>query len=557
MMDKSAQIVADAYAVVSQPERLLDIHERLQSLVEAHIAGTELTGDVRFHFAHAADLLAGEVEPGLGPFDPFDGNGQDSPAARSAALVLDRHLQLVRADKTVFEDHLKALGEPLPEWIWHPIDGASGETSMRSLLARGDASGAIRLMRSPDDARGALFTASTGMLDGAPHLLLHHLGLRWDDEAGSAFIDLLGLTRSEARVLEWLVGGGTLRELADDRGTALGTVRNQTKSLLRKVGATSQIEAVCMWAGFRQRWLDAQSIDPEPAAEGPRPRGKGSGSQALMRFERHGLLGGMPVLYMHSMLGGPHVMPAVDAAMRKAGLELITPWRPGYGERTVQADRFAMVRDFVDELPGLLNRLAIPRVRVLGSVGGAAFALAFAKVHPELTHSVTLASPCIPITHRSELKHLRTAQSLPIEVARIAPSLNRWYVRAVLARLRRKGAMEYVREYFSASPVDLDWMEELKNQEFIRNSLNEAFAQSGEFGVAETELNAMDWTPLFEGLESPVRIIHGSDDVLARPQLVHPFAERHGFCTEGPIEQSGSFLLFQQPDLIAARLKDQ
>jgi two-component system nitrate/nitrite response regulator NarL len=52
------------------------------------------------------------------------------------------------------------------------------------------------------------------------------------------------LTASEAAVLEGLVDGCTLEAIAASRGVAVGTIRSQVKSLLRKLQVGSQVAAV-------------------------------------------------------------------------------------------------------------------------------------------------------------------------------------------------------------------------------------------------------------------------------------------------------------------------
>ena len=53
-----------------------------------------------------------------------------------------------------------------------------------------------------------------------------------------------GLTTSEAAVLEGLVDGCTLEAIASSRGVAIGTIRSQVKSMLRKLQVGSQVAAV-------------------------------------------------------------------------------------------------------------------------------------------------------------------------------------------------------------------------------------------------------------------------------------------------------------------------
>jgi DNA-binding CsgD family transcriptional regulator len=56
----------------------------------------------------------------------------------------------------------------------------------------------------------------------------------------SELADLLGISRAEAEIAIGLHEGVDLAEIAERRGVQLDTVRNQVKSLLRKLGLASQ-----------------------------------------------------------------------------------------------------------------------------------------------------------------------------------------------------------------------------------------------------------------------------------------------------------------------------
>ena len=57
-----------------------------------------------------------------------------------------------------------------------------------------------------------------------------------------------GLTTAEAEIASAVSQGDALKEIADARGVAVGTVRNQLKSIFAKLGVTRQIDVVKMVA---------------------------------------------------------------------------------------------------------------------------------------------------------------------------------------------------------------------------------------------------------------------------------------------------------------------
>lgn len=58
---------------------------------------------------------------------------------------------------------------------------------------------------------------------------------------------LARLTRREVEVLEALVGGSSVQEIAASTGLSVGTVRTHVKSVLRKLGVSSQLAAVAAY----------------------------------------------------------------------------------------------------------------------------------------------------------------------------------------------------------------------------------------------------------------------------------------------------------------------
>jgi len=55
---------------------------------------------------------------------------------------------------------------------------------------------------------------------------------------------LFGYTQAEQRVVQGLLNGQTLEEIAQSNGTSFNTVRTQTRSVLAKTGVTRQVDLV-------------------------------------------------------------------------------------------------------------------------------------------------------------------------------------------------------------------------------------------------------------------------------------------------------------------------
>lgn len=71
-----------------------------------------------------------------------------------------------------------------------------------------------------------------------------------DEALKTVLFDQFGLTPAEAAVSAALCEGASLRAIAEARGAAITTVRNQVKSVMAKAGVRRQSELVARLRGY-------------------------------------------------------------------------------------------------------------------------------------------------------------------------------------------------------------------------------------------------------------------------------------------------------------------
>jgi DNA-binding CsgD family transcriptional regulator len=79
--------------------------------------------------------------------------------------------------------------------------------------------------------------------------------------------DLFDLTPAEARVARGIAAGKTIRDIAGEAGFALGTVRQQLKSVFGKTGVARQADLVGLLAGSTLGRISQVSAGAAPAEE--------------------------------------------------------------------------------------------------------------------------------------------------------------------------------------------------------------------------------------------------------------------------------------------------
>jgi pimeloyl-ACP methyl ester carboxylesterase len=115
----------------------------------------------------------------------------------------------------------------------------------------------------------------------------------------------------------------------------------------------------------------------------------------------------------------------IESPLIDEGFRLIIPNRPGYGRTPLLSHRSAA--DCARVAAALLDSLSIDSAGVVGSSGGAFFAVAFAAAYPPRTNSLVLLCPQV---HRWD--HRRW---LPVSSRWTLPLLRRPWLRKVLLKL--------------------------------------------------------------------------------------------------------------------------
>lgn len=541
----SEQIIEEAYRIVADPARLIALQPAVDDALSDQEGATEQLKRHARHFRRA-ELLLDRIAPKLSSATELKRVEQ---AARPVIATLDGRLNLVSVPRSAA--HWKQ-GKPLPDWAW-PTDGnADTKQKIQLLLGGTQRELLLRLHADPNADAPQLFRAATilpNRADGAA-IELVPIKLEWDQETADRFAQALGLTAAEQAILKEVVGRGRLRLLSEERGTSIGTVRNQLKHLLQKLSLGSQIDLVCLYAGYVQQ-LQARGDDADRPGE------------RLYMLDRIpvevafiGPPTGRPVLFFHPHFGGALATPALEKACNEQQIRLIAPWRP-YHERTLEeGSGLDMVARFADRCTLLLDALEINEVPLLGAAGGVSFAFGFAARHSDRVRNLTVAGPFFAYT-AAELDRLGRGQRLPIKLARSVPALMRLYLRTVIAGLNEGLMTDHARAFFSESASDMAFVSDPANHDMLRQSLAIAYRHSSRAGVEELMLNASDWSPLIEQTRCPVTVLVGSDDMLAPPDLVEQICARHGFTLDEPVADAGSWLLYQQSNLVLERIARQ
>ncbi|WP_339822807.1 hypothetical protein [uncultured Parasphingorhabdus sp.] len=540
--DSLDPLIRDAYAIAAQPERLMKLLTLLQK------PGAANEGDLQPHFANVTELLT-EIDPSVG--DDFSTYARDLEGTNGLLaqpdLSLSTSMTVLNVDEQIFKSSELNGGRSVPDWLFG-VDGEAYTQVEKLLKGRSTGPAIVRLYTDRDDDRGVLFAAQ---LSGGSNAELDFrvMRLRWNDVIGNAFARSLELTATEEQLAEHLVNGLSVIEFAALRKRALGTARNQLKTLLRKLGIGSQTELISLYAGFSSAFATAESQEQNlPSSRSSHKLTLQDGS--ALPFEVYGDPDGKPVLYLHATIDGAYLTTRQQEAAAQHGLRVIAPWLPFYAGSKMASTGLAVVGEFIERLVHLLDQLEIKRCTVVSARVAAPYGMAAIRSHPNRFCGLVMAGAILPAGDDNDFSHLAMGYRAPLRLARIAPSFVRLYFAAVSTMVRRGKSMAYFQSIYGESAADMLTLNRPDVADLMQRSMKRTFEDGYESTAQQAILTASDWSKWCRDLEVPVTVISGAEDRLAPPDMVEKFCDRYGFNLIGPLQDVGSLAIQQVPHQI-------
>ena len=202
---------------------------------------------------------------------------------------------------------------------------------------------------------------------------------------------------------------------------------------------------------------------------------------------------GEPILYFHGTGITGDVMIPVEQLLVDDGFRLIVPNRPGYGETPLATHETLLGCSEV--AAALLDRLKIDQAFVMGSSGGAAFALAFAVNHPQRTRSMVLLCPQL---HRWDHK-------------KWMPAGSRWTLPFLRRRFLRKLLLKGYRFQLARMTV----------KQFLKTEAGDRFSEISDDPVAR-DLAELTLSAMAQGVRHPG--FENDSVVFTREEVMQPGA---------------------------------
>lgn len=356
--------------------------------------------------------------------------------------------------------------------------------------------------------------------------VLRSIDCHWPESIDKALHDIFGLTDAERDILAFLAQGMSSEQISQRRQRSIGTVRQQIKSLLAKLGASSQVQAAALAAALaNQSMVKTPSSAPAGLPTAPITQGELIRGARRLGWRRFGKIGGQPVLLLHgAYFGAGDYEPERTLAIAQ-GLDVVAIERPGYGRSQLPTKGSDLLQTQLDDFLALLDYLKWPSASLLSQDFGFVPAIALAARFPNRVSRVLAISPPALYKRTDSLVHIPRYQRMFIWAGQHAPWMLKLLLRLAQMKARDHDPENWMDMTFEGASHELAVFQ----QETGRQLAAAAFALNQQQNGQGQELDllltlARDWSAELAEVQVPVYGLLGGRNQTFPPAEVRRLA---------------------------------
>ena len=550
--DQKAEIVDRLYEVALDPIRLEDLlvvwEERVSQLrlgpvdqaielddpeIDAHVSRARVFLD-RYEATRSAGGLR----------DLLD----DIP--RAAAFVSDGGPRITACNRPAARAFGLQEGGPVTALPFDAEDIGTLQAAIRK-VASGRAEQSLTL-RIRSSVTGSPVILRIARLEEKGLALVLSTELFWPDDFGQTVQKAFGLTAAEVDIVRGITLGLPLKDIAEQRGRSIETVRTQLRSILAKTETHGQSELVRVVLGLMEVTQIPIGAAPPGVTGALRPisfqQVKGPAGRRLEYIE-FGDPKGAPVLYMHLDYGLIRWPAEAERQAALRGLRIVVPVRAGYGRSELHGRGTDHIQGVVEDYAAVLDHLGIEAAAVISLGADLRFALALANQRPGLVTGILGCAAQLPLRSAAQYDRMDKWQRFILANARYAPKVLPFLVQAGFSLARRLGKDKFFMQVNGGSAADMETFADPQVREAIllgsdvcladRKSAHEAFTR-------ECISSERDWSDLIHAVRVPVHLLQGDQDPQTPVQTIHELMGDYPALKVEFLPQTGQLLFFKE-----------
>jgi pimeloyl-ACP methyl ester carboxylesterase/DNA-binding CsgD family transcriptional regulator len=588
-----SQVLDRLYDIALDPGRLDGLLDHWEELIAPHRHDAGSFGPVNVggenflaHFKRLSDILD-RTSAKIG--DPRD--AVLAEFRKSAAFVIDESMTITRVNDAARQGLHLTPGQPLTQV------GIQDE-DLHALVR--EVGHLFRLTKAANDpaprsSQGDRLIRARGMMDdrliliqprliqpdhGPPFVLAVTSELHWPDSADQVLRDSFGLTQAETEVLRALTASRNLRDVAQQRGRSVETIRAQIKSLQSKTESNGQSDLMRMALSVMEIAPLVVEPDqpPDPHSDAmPSPRRISRGGEFLRPrpFERFtapdgrrveylqfGARSGQPVVYMCGTFGLCRWPVLAEQMAAERGLRIIVPIRPGYGGTCPLPKRADRLQGILADTAALLDHLNIPAATFLTTDEDLIFATNFQSYAPGRVSGIVACAGQLPLTRPEQYERMGRWHRFILAGARYTPRLVPFMVKTGAVMVRKIGKKEFLRQVYATSEPDRALTRAMEVFEALEIGSEIVFAPdldaTSAFAAEVVITQGTDWLTELRACEGQVDIVvlNGRHDPAVPPATVQDFHQDFPWIRFEYLEDAGQLLLFSHYDLVLDHVAD-
>jgi len=435
------------------------------------------------------------------------------------------------------------------------------EQMQQMLQGRGAAMSLFRVRAAEGDRFIVFRIRQRTLRDGARTLVVASSELSWPSGFGGIIQEAFGFTDAEVTVVRMLVECCSVKEIAEQRGRSVDTIRAQIKSILSKTETRSQVELLRLILSMMDMTGFAVAGPSHAAAWAKEAAALGQAESTVkthvtytadgrkLSYLTWGDEAGKPCLWMHVDIGFSRWPVSAEQAAKNMGLRIICPIRNGYDGSDPLSPKGDFARGLVDDIICVLKAENIERCSVITQATDLRINAHMERFYPGIITGIVACGGMPPFDSPELYEGMgKWHRILPV-TARYTPHLLGFMVKSGFLMAKKYGQRKFLTTIFNRSQADIDQFDDPEIWEAIATGIQICLSDTHSAHKSFTRQiieEISDWYEDFLNMEGkfPVHFLNGTHDPQATLELVEPFLKNHPWVTSEIVEGAGQILFF-------------